>query len=64
MMMVILRHQGNVDTIRYFQPTKFFEGIRNYGEQENGCLNGVSLPFFRHNEYSEAEKFCELVAGA
>ena len=57
-MTVILGHQGNVDTIRYFQPTKFPERIRNYGEEENGCLNRVSLPFSRHNEYSEGEKFC------
>ena len=47
-----------------YQPTKFPEGIRNYGEQENGCLNVESLSFSRHNEYSEDKKFCQLVAGA
>ena len=47
-----------------YQPTKFPERIRNYGDQENGCLNRVSLPFSRHNEYSEEKKFCEPVVGA
>ena len=36
---------------------KFPEGIRNYGEEENGFLNGESLQFSRYTEYSEEEKF-------
>ena len=43
---------------------KVFYKILDHTKQENGFLNGESLPFSRHNEYSEEKKFCEPVEGA